>query len=43
MTGVGGNCQRAASPSPMPGAAVVDSAAMLDTTCQSAGAVTASS
>ncbi len=38
MSGVGGKCQRSAWP-----ASVVDSGAMLDTTTQSAGAVTLSS
>ena len=38
MTGVGGKCQRSASPS-----AMLDSGAMFETTSQSAGAVTASS
>ncbi len=44
MTGVGGKCQRSASPCPLAGsAAMVDSGAMFDTTSQSAGAVTDSS
>ena len=37
MTGVGGKTQRVASPS-----GKLESGAMLDTTCQSSGAVTAS-
>ena len=42
MTGVGGKRQRSAPPSETLPSGMVDSGAMFDTTCQSAGAVTAS-